>query len=86
MFRPPEVEALSEEELEKRKNVLKSWLLKNRLPVQVAGNNGELLSISDALFIEPPYGVENCRSTNEIILGRIQGLIKNMPSDQEEWC
>lgn len=86
MFRPPEVETLSEDELEKRKNVLKSWLLKNRLPVQVAGNNGELLSISDALFIEPPYGVENCRSTNEIILGRIQGLIKNMPSDQEEWC
>ena len=86
MFRPPEVQALSEEEMEKRKNILKSWLLKNRLPVQVTGNNGELLSISDALFIEPPYGVENCRSTNEIILGRIQGLIKNMPSDQEEWC
>ncbi|XP_061175066.1 gem-associated protein 6-like [Saccostrea echinata] len=86
LFRPPEVQSLSEEELEKKKNTLKSWLLKNRLPVQVTGNNGELLSISDALFIEPPYEAENCRSTNEIILGRIQGLIKNMPSDQEEWC
>ncbi|XP_062589767.1 gem-associated protein 6-like [Saccostrea cucullata] len=86
LFRPPEVQSLSEEELEKKKNTLKSWLLKNRLPVQVNGNNGERLSISDALFIEPPYEAENCRSTNEIILGRIQGLIKNMPSDQEEWC
>ena len=85
LFRAPEVASLTEEELEQRKNRLKMWLSKNRLPVQVSGNNGEILSISDALFIEPPYGADNCRSTNEIILGRIQGLIKNMPADQEDW-
>ncbi|KAK3091756.1 hypothetical protein FSP39_022404 [Pinctada imbricata] len=85
LFRNEEVASLSEEELEARKNKLKLWLCKNRLPVQVSGNNGEMLSVSDALFIEPPYGPDNCRSTNEIILGRIQGLIKNMPVDQEEW-
>lgn len=85
MFRPEEVLSFSEEEIEKRKLLLKSWLTKNRLPVQITGNNNEILSISDALFIEPPYGPGNCRSTNEIILGRIQGLIKNMPPDQGEW-
>lgn len=85
MFRPEEINSLSEEEIEKRKRLLKLWLIKNRLPVQLIGNNEEILSISDALFIEPPYGVDNCRSTNEIILGRIQGLIKNMPPDHEDW-
>lgn len=85
MFRPKESFSLSEEELEKRKKRLKLWLIKNRLPVQLIGNNEEILSISDALFIEPPYGADNCRSTNEIILGRIQGLIKNMPPDHEDW-
>lgn len=85
MFRPDEISSLSEEEIEKRKRLLKLWLIKNRLPVQLIGNNEEILSVSDALFIEPPYGVDNCRSTNEIILGRIQGLIKNMPPDHEDW-
>lgn len=85
LFRTKEVESLSEEEMEKRRNTLKSWLVKNLLPVSTTGDNGEILSISDALFIEPPYGPENCRSTNEIILGRIQGLIKNMPADHENW-
>lgn len=85
LFRPKEVQNLSDDELEARKNKLKSWLLKNRLPVSVTGNNGDVLSVSDALFIEPPYGSDHCRSTNEIILGRIQGLIKNMPADHEDW-
>ena len=85
MFRPEETASLTEEELEKRKKRLNLWLIKNRLPVQLIGNNKEILSISDALFIEPPYGADNCRSTNEIILGRIQGLIKNMPLDHEDW-
>jgi gem associated protein 6 len=57
-------------------------LLKNRLPVEI---NGELLNVAEALVIQPPYGSENCVSTNEIILGKIQGLIKNMPADQDEW-
>ncbi|XP_071130428.1 gem-associated protein 6-like [Mytilus edulis] len=85
MFRPKETSLLTEEELESLKKRLKLWLIKNRLPVQLTGNNDEILSISDALFIEPPYGADNCRSTNEIILGRIQGLIKNMPADHEDW-
>ncbi|CAH1794196.1 unnamed protein product [Owenia fusiformis] len=75
----------SKEDLQKRKFKIKSWLEKNRLPVCVSGDNNDVLSISDALFIEPPYSVDDCRSTNEIILGRIQGLIKNMPEDVQQW-
>ena len=50
---------------------------------QVSADNEEVLSISDALYIEPPYSVESCRSTNEIVLGRVQGLIKNMPENEQ---
>ena len=80
LFRPKLMEELSAEELEKRKEKVRSWLAMNRMPVTVAG---EVLNISDAAFVEPPYEAENCRSTNEIILGRIQGLIKNIPKTDD---
>lgn len=76
---------LSPEELESRKESLKLWLLKNRLPVSVSGEDSEILSIAEAVFIEPPYGANQCRSTNEIILGKVQGLIKSMPKDHRDW-
>ena len=77
--------ALTPAELDEKKEHLRLWLSKNRIPVQVCEDNAKVLSISDALFIEPPYNSENCRSTNEIILGRVQGLIKSMPADQSQW-
>nr|KAG5704116.1 hypothetical protein BaRGS_009646 [Batillaria attramentaria] len=85
LFRPQTEALFSEEELRGRKQKLKMWLEKNRLPVQVTGSKGEVLTISDALMIQPPYDVNDCHSTNEIILGRIQGLIKNMPEDHDQW-
>lgn len=85
LFRPAVENHLSEDDIKKRQSVVKAWLLKNRLPVDVGGVHGELLSVADALVIQPPYGPENCVSTNEIILGKIQGLIKNMPPDQDQW-
>ena len=85
LFRPQMFPAMSSEDIKKKQMLVKLWLDKNRLPVQVGGVADELLLISDALVIEPPYRVENCRSTNEIILGRIQELLKNMPENQDQW-
>ena len=79
------ISALSPEELKQKQEKLRLWLLKNRIPVSVSGDNSELLMVSDALTIEPPYGVANCLSTNEIILGRIQGLVTSMPKDAHHW-
>ena len=79
MFRPRPVRQYSETEMNRRKEKLKNWLIQNRLPVIVTGKKDEILTISDALYIEPPYGIDTCQSTNEIILGRIQDLISNMP-------
>ena len=80
LFRPKLIDELSAEELDQRKEKVRSWLAMNRMPVTV---DGEVLNISDAAFVEPPYEAENCRSTNEIILGRIQGLIKNIPKTDD---
>ena len=85
LFKPKELLTASPEELKKKQERLKGWLLKNRIPVTVSGENSELLCLSDALTIEPPYTTDSCQSTNQIILGRIQGLIANMPKDIEEW-
>ena len=86
LFRPDgSALLLSPEEMLQKRDRLKSWLLKNRIPVEESKGNAEILSISDALFVQPPYGPDNCQSTNEVILGRIQGLIKNMPKDVEDW-
>ncbi|XP_072032676.1 gem-associated protein 6-like [Amphiura filiformis] len=74
----------SSQDLLNRKLELKSWLERNRVPVQVSGDEGELLSISDALFIQPPYEAENCISTNEIILGRVQALINSKPGNTDQ--
>lgn len=78
-------ETLSKETLKRRQLSLKSWLEKNRLPVRVSGELDETLTIADVLVVQPPFGPENCICTNEIVLGRIQGLIKNMPADHEQW-
>lgn len=85
MFRPESELKLSREELKRKQNLVKSWLLKNRLPVEVGGSEDEVITVAGALIIQPPYEPENCISTNEIILGKIQGLIKNMPKDHENW-
>ena len=81
LFRPKPSDELTVEELEQRKEKVRSWLAMNRMPVTVSG---EILSISDAVFVDPPYEADNCRSTNAIVLGRLQGLIKNMPKNDDD--
>jgi len=59
-----------------RRNCLLEWLLRHRLPVEVRHDQ---LVMGDVLVIKPPYAVDDCFSTNMIVLDRIQDLIKNMP-------
>lgn len=81
-FKPRVVVRDSPAQIKRRRESVKNWLVKNRLPVS---ETGDVLSVMDALTIEPPYTAESCRSTNQIVLGRIQGLIANMPKDVEHW-
>lgn len=76
LFMPEESQTYSQEELEKKKNSLKSWLEKNHIPVKEQGDSQTTLCVAGVLTIYPPYRPEDCNSANEIILSRIQGLIQ----------
>ncbi|NXC53477.1 GEMI6 protein, partial [Aleadryas rufinucha] len=82
IFAPEESEAYSLEELEKRKNALKTWLETNHIPVGEQGELGRTLSVAGVLTIDPPYGPEQCSSSNEIILSRVQGLVQGYLNKQ----
>ncbi|XP_072491930.1 gem-associated protein 6 isoform X2 [Notamacropus eugenii] len=76
MFMPEESQAYNPEDLEKRKISLKSWLEKNHIPITEQGESQSTLCVAGVLTIEPPYGPEDCSSSNEIILSRVQDLIQ----------
>lgn len=77
--KPNALPNLSSNEVASRREKVVSWLVRNRIPVQMCSDQPGLLSIGDVLYVHPPYLAENCQSSNEIVLGKIQGLLKNMP-------
>jgi hypothetical protein len=56
-----------------QKDKLVAWLVKNHLPIKLDSNG--VINIMDSVFIRSPYGVEQCESTNEIILERVRQLV-----------
>ncbi|XP_068438490.1 gem-associated protein 6 [Clinocottus analis] len=72
-FLPPETRSLDPAELSRRRGVLRKWLEKNRFPVE---EDGDELKVAGVLTIAAPYGPDDCRSANQIILDRIQKLIQ----------
>ncbi|XP_071400508.1 gem-associated protein 6 [Centroberyx affinis] len=67
---------LDPEEARRRRDGVRRWLERNRVPVE---QEGEALLVAGALRVEPPYGAADCRSSNEIILDRIQKLLEENP-------
>nr|XP_054101004.1 gem-associated protein 6 isoform X1 [Callithrix jacchus] len=76
LFMSGDCKAYSQEDLEERKNSLKKWLEKNHIPITEQGDSPRTLCVAGVLTIDPPYGPENCSSSNEIILSRVQDLIE----------
>jgi len=66
----------SQDDLNTRKTELVEWLTKNRIPVTESLEDSAILSVMGVLFVEPPYDPDCCRCSNEIILDRIQKLIR----------
>ncbi|XP_067388979.1 gem-associated protein 6 [Emydura macquarii macquarii] len=83
LFMPGESKAYGQEELEKRKSSLKTWLETNHIPVTEQGESQRTLCVASVLTIDPPYGPEDCSSSNEIILSRVQSLIQGHLAEQE---
>ena len=80
VFTPQGAQTLCMNELKHRKDSLRVWLEKNRIPVE---EEGETLKIANVLTVSPPYGVENCSSPNEIILARVQSLVERNPGGEQ---
>ncbi|XP_038660353.1 gem-associated protein 6 isoform X3 [Scyliorhinus canicula] len=79
LFMPVAAKVYSNEELGQRKSSLKSWLEKNRIPVTEQGDQHTVLCVAGVLTVSPPYNPEDCNSSNEIILSRVQSLINCNP-------
>ncbi|XP_076028201.1 gem-associated protein 6 [Genypterus blacodes] len=84
MFRPQPARSFSPDELRRRKESVRRWLEKNRLPVEEEDDDGEVLKVAAVLTIRAPYGGEDCRSSNEIILDRIQKLLETNPENLDQ--
>ncbi|KAM4603452.1 gem-associated protein 6 [Polymixia lowei] len=67
---------LSSEELRQRREDLRRWLEKNRIPVE---EQGDALRVADVLTVNAPYRASDCCSSNEIILARVQSLVEGNP-------
>lgn len=77
-------EGLSAEQLERRKRGLRRWLERNHVPVSERGGPPATLCVAGALTVAPPYGPEDCSSANEIVLSRVQALIRGRPAASED--
>lgn len=81
LFMPVDSQALSAEELKERRENLQAWLEKNLIPVK---DEGDVLQVANVLTISAPYGADQCTSSNEIILARVQSLVANNPGRKDQ--
>merc|ERR550519_3337864 len=79
-----EAKILTEEELTAKRDEVRDWLTANRIPVEIGGVKGDVIQVAGkALIIKPPYDVQRCFSLNEIILKKVQQLLRNRESGVE---
>ncbi|XP_067286962.1 gem-associated protein 6 [Pseudorasbora parva] len=76
LFLPDRRQVLSAEELKSRRESLRLWLEKNRIPVT---EDGDVLRVASVLTISAPYSTGDCSCANEIILARVQSLVESIP-------
>lgn len=78
---PDQVEQLTIDQLKKRRLAVIDLFSKNHINLKSHTNNGDesdVLSIFDSVFIKPPYKVESCFGQNVIALNRVKRLISDL--------
>lgn len=65
-------------DLDKKRKNLKEWLTNHFIDV---AEDGEELKIGDDLVISPPYTINDCVSSNTIILERIRTILVTLKDD-----
>jgi hypothetical protein len=61
--------------IELKRSKLIELLKKNRVPIDEAQSTDDVISIMDTVLIRSPFEIENCESTNEIVLNKITNLL-----------
>ena len=77
-FAVKEQQNFTNDELQKRRANLVDWLNKNRVPILDDSAESKNVTVVGGLVIEPPYDIDSCKGTNEIVLNRIRKLISAM--------
>jgi len=65
-----------------RKIRLMDWFKQNRVPV-IETERGTL-SVLNFVDISPPFVVDTCYSTNELVLSKVRALVGSLPDEQKE--
>lgn len=73
---PPETGGSDPGERRQRRSGVRRWLQQNRVPVEEDGNE---LRVARVLTIRAPYRPNDCSSANQIILDRVQRLLRVQP-------
>lgn len=81
----PKYDELSSEQLEEKKEKLRSWLSTNRIPIKESQEEPGVLVIAGSVRLLPPYGPENFHCANSLVLDRMRGIISQMPGN-ESWA
>ncbi|XP_024124100.1 gem-associated protein 6 [Oryzias melastigma] len=80
LFEPSPSSSLDSTQTRRRRAAVCSWLRKNRVPVEEAG---EEVRVAGALTIVAPYRPEDCSSSNQVILDRVQRLLRTQQERTE---
>ncbi|XP_077533641.1 gem-associated protein 6-like isoform X1 [Haemaphysalis longicornis] len=78
----PKCDELSSEQLQERKEKLRSWLSSKRIPVSESEGEPGVLVIAGSVRFMPPYGPENFHCANSLVLDRMRGIVSQMPGNE----
>lgn len=62
-----------------RKEKLITWLQTNHLRIENSPSNSAIVIENGVALIQPPFTIDTCESTNEIVLDRVRALVESCP-------
>ncbi|KAK7930315.1 hypothetical protein WMY93_006710 [Mugilogobius chulae] len=69
-------------DLDRARTRLLDWIHLNRVPVEVQGAG--LVVAGGVVTVNPPFRAKDCVGLNQVVLDRVQRLIRNQPRDPDQ--
>uniref|UniRef100_A0A8C6S631 AD domain-containing protein n=1 Tax=Neogobius melanostomus TaxID=47308 RepID=A0A8C6S631_9GOBI len=70
-----------EQDLDRTRKRLLDWIRLNLVPVETQGAG--LVVAGGVVTVNPPFRDQDCVGLNQVVLDRVQRLIRNQPQDQD---